>query len=71
MMVRWWPSFQAELVTEGEPAVAHSGNRATAMPSRPALRGPAATLTPGERAWLDNAGIDWDGEAPGEDEPAA
>jgi len=70
MLTRWQPAFKAEVITEGDPGVAHTGSMSATV-GRPALRGPAATLTAGERTWLDENGIDWGGEGPGEDESAA
>jgi hypothetical protein len=70
MLTRWWPSFQAELLEEGDPGVSHSGSL-SAMAGRQALRGPAAPLTDGERNWLDDVGIAWDGVGTDRDEPAA
>ena len=71
MLTRWWPSFQAELLEEGDPGVSHSGSLGAATAGRHALRGPAAPLTDGERDWLDNVGIDWDAKGIDRDEPAA
>lgn len=71
MLTRRQPSFSAELITEGDPGVAHVGNLGDAMAAGQPLRGPAARLTSGERSWLDHNGIDWDGTRPGWDEPAA
>ena len=70
MLTSWQPAFRAEVLREGDPGVAHSGSLA-AVSGRQALRGPAAVLTEGERAWLDNAGIDWDADGPDQDRPAA
>ena len=69
MLTRWQPVFKAEVLHEGDPGVAHSGNLAAVR--RHALRGPAAALTEGERAWLDNVGIDWDADGPDQQKPAA
>lgn len=71
MLTTWWPSFKAEVLDEGDAGVAHTGSLGAAMAGRQALRGPAAPLTPGERTWLDHVGIDWDGDGPARDEPAA
>ena len=61
MVTRWWPSFQAEVLTEGDPRAVHTGSMGAAMGGRTAMRGPAAALTKAERAWLTDNGIDWDG----------
>lgn len=66
MLTRRWPSVTAEVIAEGEPGVAHTGRMADAMAAREPLRGPAAQLTPAERSWLDDNGIDWDGPETGE-----
>lgn len=71
MLTRWWPSFQAEVLSEGDPGVAHSGSLGAAMAGRQALRGPGARLTAGERNWLDDIGIDWDADGGDRDKPAA
>ncbi|MBO0801714.1 MAG: hypothetical protein J2P25_01365 [Nocardiopsaceae bacterium] len=71
MLTRWWPSFQAEVLSEGDRGVAHSGNLGAPMAGRQALRGPAAPLTAGERNWLDSLGIDWDANGSGRGESAA
>lgn len=71
MLIRWRPAFQVEVLSEGDAGVPHSGSLGAAMAGRQALRGPAATLTAGERTWLDHIGIDWDGDDPGQDKPAA
>jgi hypothetical protein len=72
MLTRWTPYFQAEVLAEGSPPVPHVGHLAAAMSGHRVLRGPAASLTTGERSWLENNGIDWDGNAGGiEGRPAA
>lgn len=63
MLTRWRPSFQAEVLDEGDPGVAHTGNLGAPMAARQPLRGPAAPLTAGERTWLDRLGIDWNTSA--------
>ena len=70
MLTRWQPTFQAEVLREGDPGVAHSGSLDAAAGWH-TLRGPAAVLTAGERGWLDNAGIDWDADGADWDRPAA
>ena len=69
MLTRSQPTFEAELLREGDPGVAHSGNLGAVKTQ--VLRGPAAVLTEGEQAWLDNAGIDWDADGADWDKPAA
>jgi hypothetical protein len=72
MLTRWTPYFQAEVLAEGDPPVPHVGHLGAAMAGHRVLRGPAASLTTGERSWLENNGIDWDGDADGiEGRPAA
>lgn len=68
IVTRWWPSFQAEVLAEGDPRAVHTGSPGAAMASRSALRGPAAPLTTAERSWLSDNGIAWEG--PGDENAA-
>lgn len=63
LLMRWPPSFESQVLEEGDPSALHQGVKGGVRMSRVQVDDERADLPDEDEQWLRRNGIDWHSEA--------